>query len=143
MDNIGKRVQELILALGFNAVQFAESIEEDPDSLNKLMREMNISDNDPEHYLFSTQFNPGPEHCHERLFSKFWDRKVRKDLDLPMSLKFYSFKDTGITNMIRKYNDPIIARDQARHHDLSITNMYTPFDTMQANERIKADTGEF
>jgi integrase len=135
--------KSIIFVPGETAKNYKDAVVTIPDSLNKLMREMNISDNDPEHYLFSTGFNPGPVHCHERLFSKFWDRKVRKDLDLPMSLKFYSFKDTGITNMIRKYNDPIIARDQARHHDLSITNMYTPFDTMSANERIKNDTGEF
>jgi len=34
MDNIGTRIQELISALGLNAVQFAESIGEDPSKIS-------------------------------------------------------------------------------------------------------------
>jgi hypothetical protein len=96
-----------------------------------------------EYYLFSNGFKPGLNYCRPTLMSKYWDRYVRKALNLPMSLKFYSLKDTGITDMIRTHNDPLLARDQARHHDLSITNMYTPSDMKQANETIKNDNRKF
>ena len=114
-----------------------------PLSLNNFITEMGVMEYPSDFYLFSTGFKPGAEHAKEKQFSHYWERHVRKDLELPLSLKFYSLKDTGITDMIRKYNDPIIARDQARHHDLSITNIYTPFDLMQGNERIKSDLGTF
>lgn len=135
--------KSIIFIPGETAKNYKNGVVTIPEALKELIIEMKIMDNPPDHYLFSSGFKPGVKHEHERLFSKFWDRKVRKDLDLPMSLKFYSLKDTGITNMIRKYNDPLIARDQARHSDLSITAMYTPQESMQANERIKNDTGKF
>jgi hypothetical protein len=114
-----------------------------PEALNSLISEMGIMDYPGEYYLFSNGFKPGLNYCRPTLMSKYWDRYVRKALNLPMSLKFYSLKDTGITDMIRTHNDPLLARDQARHHDLSITNMYTPSDMKQANETIKNDNRKF
>ena len=114
-----------------------------PLALKSLIIELGVMEYPPNFYLFSAGFKPGAEHAKEKQFSHYWERHIRKDLELPLSLKFYSLKDTGITDMIRKYNDPIIARDQARHHDLTITNIYTPNDMMQANERIKNDPGKF
>ena len=114
-----------------------------PFSLKAFIEEMGVMNYPAEYYLFSAGFKPGEIRAEEKQFARFWERHLRKDLELPMSLKFYSLKDTGITDMIRKYNDPIIARDQARHHDLTITNIYTPSDLMQANDRIKNDTGIF
>ncbi len=60
-----------------------------------------------------------------------------------LNFKFNSLIDTGIINMIRRYNDPLIARDQARHCSLDITNIYTPHDMLVANEKIKNDTVKF
>jgi len=93
--------------------------------------------------LFSSGFKPGAKYCSPRFFDKYWGRYVRKALKLPLNFKFYSLKNTGITDMIRTHNDPLLARDQARHHDLSITNMYLPQDMMQANEAIKNDSRKF
>lgn len=38
-----------------------------------------------------------------------------KDLDLPSEYKFYSLKDTGITDLIKDRTDLLSIRDQARH----------------------------
>jgi integrase len=135
--------RSVIFIPGETAKNYKDAVVTIPESLNLLIREMGIMDYPGEYYLFSHGFKPGADHIRETLFSKYWDRYVRKALDLPLSVKFYSLKDTGITDMIRKYNDPLLARDQARHHDLSITNMYTPSDSMQGNERIKKDTSKF
>jgi integrase len=135
--------RSVIFIPGETAKNYKDAVVTIPESLNLLIREMGIMDYPGEYYLFSHGFKPGTDHIRETLFSKYWDRYVRKALDLPLTVKFYSLKDTGITDMIRKYNDPLLARDQARHHDLSITNMYTPSDTMQGNERIKKDTSKF
>jgi integrase len=135
--------RSVIFIPGETAKNYKDAVVTIPETLNALICEMGITDYPSDYYLFSHGFKPGEDHIRETLFSKYWDRTVRKALDLPMTLKFYSLKDTGITDMIRKYNDPIIARDQARHHDLSITNIYTPSDMMQGNERIKNDTRKF
>jgi integrase len=135
--------KSVIFIPGETAKNYKNAVVTMPEPLKNLMIEMKIMDFPEDYYLFSSDFNPGTKYCSPRFFDKYWDRHVRKDLKLPMSLKFYSFKDTGITNMIRKYNDPILARDQARHHDLSITNMYLPPDMMQANETIKNDSRKF
>ncbi|MEI6060695.1 MAG: tyrosine-type recombinase/integrase [Bacteroidota bacterium] len=135
--------KSVIFIPGETAKNYKDAVVTIPTTLNTLIREMGVLNNPPEYYLFSTEFKPGKAHIKETLFSKFWDRHVRKDLGLPLSLKFYSLKDTGITDMIRTYNDPLLARDQARHHDLSVTNMYTPSDTMRGNDRIKNDTSKF
>lgn len=50
--------------------------------------------------------------------------------------KFYSLKDNGITNMLRKC-DTITVRDQARHSDILMTDIYTPHDLQEANGLIK------
>jgi integrase len=114
-----------------------------PKDLISLISELRVLDANPEWYLFSDQCKPGKKWHDEKQFRDYWNLHVRADLKLPATIKFYSLKDTGITDMIRKYNDPIIARDQARHSDLSITNIYTPSDMMRANDRIKNDTGKF
>lgn len=135
--------RSVIFIPGETAKNYKDAVVTIPESLNTLIREMGLLDNPNDYYLFSHGFKPGTDRIRETLFSKYWDRYVRKALNLPLSVKFYSLKDTGITDMIRKYNDPLLARDQARHHDLSITNMYTPSDTMQGNERIKKDNSKF
>lgn len=132
-----------IFISGTTAKNYMDAVVTIPETLKSLLLEMKINEYPKNYYLFSGEFKPGKIHIRETLFSKYWDRYVRKALNLPLSLKFYSLKDTGITDMIRAYNDPLIARDQARHHDLSITNLYTPTDMKQANEKIKHDTRKF
>ncbi len=135
--------KRIIFIPGATAKNYKDGVVTIPEALFSLISEMRIMDSPPDYYVFSTGFLPGIKHESEGLFSHYWDRHVRKDLGLPLTLKFYSLKDTGITDMIRKYNDPLLARDQARHHDLSITNMYTPADSMHGNDRIRNDTSTF
>ena len=61
---------------------------------------------------------------------------VRKELGFSDRYKFYSLKDTGITNMLRANTDVLSVRDQARHSSILITDMYTPKDIKQANELL-------
>ena len=50
---------------------------------------------------------------------------MKKALELPAQYKFYSLKDTGITDLIRANTDLLSVRDQARHHSLQMTDLYT------------------
>lgn len=79
----------------------------------------------------------------EKQFRDYWNLHVRKDLRLPACYKFYSLKDTGITNMLRANTDPLSVRDQARHSSLLITNTYTPLDIKEANPLILKYRGVF
>lgn len=111
-----------------------------PANVIRLMIELRVFDNDDECFLFSDQFMPGKTEKSEKMFRDYWTRWVRKDLKFPASYKFYSLKDTGITNMLRKY-DNITVRDQARHADVLMTDRYTPHDLMVANDLIKNYVG--
>jgi hypothetical protein len=61
---------------------------------------------------------------------------IRQELRLPDTYQFYSLKDSGITQMIAMLNVSEV-RDQARHHSISITDVYTDRAKSDGNEHIK------
>lgn len=113
-----------------------------PTKVIHLMLELEIFNNPTNYYLFSENFKPGANPKHEKQFTEYWAHSIRKDLKFPDNYQFYSLKDTGITNMLRKY-DPITVRDQARHSDIKMTDKYTPHDIQQANKLIINHEGIF
>jgi hypothetical protein len=52
--------------------------------------------------------------------------KIRAELNFKAEYQFYSLKDTGITELFLLNVAVIKIRDQARHHDIKITETYTP-----------------
>lgn len=128
---------------GETAKNWKDGVVTMPKALIALIRELGIMKSDLEDFLFSNDFKPGTRYRRPKQFSNYWSEVVRPALGLSMDMKMYSLKDSGITDMIRHYKDPIIARDQARHYDLSITNIYTPQDTMAANPVIANDERKF
>lgn len=114
-----------------------------PQSVIDLITRLNITAYPPDYYLFSDGFKPGRKYRRTKQMNDYWSRVVRPALGVGLSVKLYSLKDTGITDMIRQYNDPITVRDQARHSNLAITNIYTPPDMLKANEIIRKDRREF
>lgn len=107
-----------------------------PDHIIRLMIELDIFSYPGHYYLFSDKMRPGDNWRDSKQYRDYWNHHVRKDLGLPVQYKFYSLKDTGITNMLRSNTDPISVRDQARHSSLLITNTYTPLDIKEANPLI-------
>ena len=107
-----------------------------PAKVIHLMIDLNIFNSPGEYYLFSDDFKPGKAERSEKMFRDYWRYHVRKDLGLSDKYKFYSLKDTGITNMLRHY-DVLSVRDQARHSSILMTDIYTPHDIQEANELIK------
>lgn len=92
-----------------------------------------------EDYVFSYRLKPGSEEIDPKHFRDHWDN-VRKALKLKSEWKFYSLKDTGITEMCDKNMASIAVRDQARHSSLAITDIYTRHKG-QANKDIIALDG--
>lgn len=113
-----------------------------PAKVIHLMVELCVFDFPNDYYLFSDRFKPGAHQRSEKQFRDYWAHHVRKPLRFPDKYKFYSLKDTGITNMLRHY-DVLSVRDQARHSSILMTDVYTPHDIQQANELIKNYDGNF
>ena len=62
---------------------------------------------------------------------------MRAALKLSDTYQFYSLKDTGITKMISLLNVAEV-RDQARHSNISITDVYTDRRNIDGNSHIKS-----
>ena len=107
-----------------------------PDCVLKLMVDLGVLNYPSDWYLFSDDFIPGVKYRSGKQFTDAWT-KVRKHFGWPEEYKFYSLKDTGITDMIRDNTDLLAVRDQARHHSLEMTNLYTPMESKEANETIR------
>ncbi len=94
-------------------------------------------------FLFSKNMRPGPDQANSDIFGKRWC-KHRSKKKWPSCWQFYSLKDTGL-NHLGNTAGVVIARDQARHSDVSTTNIYLGRDRLHAPEAAKkyiADLGE-
>lgn len=107
-----------------------------PMHVINLMLDLQVFQSPGNYYLFSDGFRPGRELRSEKNFRDYWARVLRKELGFSDRYKFYSLKDTGITNMLRANTDVLSVRDQARHSSILITDIYTPKDIKKANELL-------
>lgn len=76
-------------------------------------------------YVFSDHLGAGEMQLQPKKISDQWAR-MRKKLNFKETYQFYSLKDTGITKLFLMGIPTIKIRDQARHHDIKITETYTP-----------------
>lgn len=107
-----------------------------PSHVIRLMIDLNVFSYPSHYYLFSDRFSPGEARKSEKIFRDYWCRNLRKALGFSVRYKFYSLKDTGITNMLKANADVLSVRDQARHSSILITDIYTPKDIKEANKYI-------
>lgn len=105
-----------------------------PKNLIEMMIEMNIFSNPSTYYVFSEKFKPGAKMCHPRKFTEKWDA-VREELHFPKTYQFYSLKDTGITAIINNVGLNV-AKDQARHSSVAVTNAYASKEQMRAHPEL-------
>lgn len=130
-------IKEKVLHLyGDNTKNHNDAVLTLPDHVLKLMIDLKIFSYPSDYYLFSGNFMPGKDRKSEKQFRDYWQRYVRKNLKLTDRYKFYSLKDTGITNMLRANTDILTVRDQARHSSILITDRYTPKDIQSANSLL-------
>ena len=95
-----------------------------PKKVLKYALELGIFSAAGQDYVFSDWLRPGPNMIDPKIFRDHW-AKLRKPLHLKREWKFYSLKDTGITEMLDSKLASIEVRDQARHSSLAITEIYT------------------
>ncbi len=92
------------------------------DVLIKEMIRQNVFDHPSGDYLFSDGLKPGNTQIYFNKLRLEW-KKVREALRFPETYQFYSLKDAGIRDLANA-EGIVIARDQARHSDISVTNRY-------------------
>lgn len=110
------------------------------DELVKQMIDLKIFDNDTNDYLFSTGFKPGKKKITTRVLRDHFYR-MRDALKLPKTYVFYSLKDSGIRDLANAAGI-VVARDQARHADISTTNKYLCGSSLTVHEETKHFVGE-
>lgn len=111
------------------------------DALIKSMLDLNIFSNPGNYYLFGKGFKPSKEKVTTKVYRNYFN-KVREKLKFPDSYQFYSLKDTGIRDLANA-EGIVIARDQARHADVSTTNKYLKGSDMSVHEEVKHFEGNF
>ncbi len=88
-------------------------------ALEKHLQKAKVND-----FLFSEDWQTGKKPIAPKKISDEWV-KVRNILKLPREIQFYSLKDSGITDMFNAGIPNIKIRNQARHYDIKMTEIYT------------------
>lgn len=105
------------------------------DELVKLMLDLNTFKHDGNDYLFSTGFKPGKKKISTKIIRNQFYR-IRDAMRLPKTYLFYSLKDSGIRDLANA-EGIVVARDQARHADVSTTNKYLKGSALTVHEETK------
>ena len=87
-----------------------------------LMRQLGTLRAPKDWYIFSNRLRPGTVKLDSRAFRDRWAR-LRKRLGISKEYQFYSLKDSGIRDLANSAGI-VIARDQARHSSIAVTNKY-------------------
>ena len=111
-----------------------------PDAMLPWLQKLDL--NAPkDYYLFSYAgnyiFSPGRVRTCERKVAKYWSDIIRPALGWGLDLKFYSLKDTGITDMASAGVPLNLVKEQADHSSLEMTNIYMGDSGGKAHEQIR------
>ena len=110
-----------------------------PDDMMPAMRRLDLSHKD--WYVFgdhkaTDKFTPSDKLMCSRKIAKWWDTAVRPACGFGMDVKFYSLKDTGITNMLSKGVAINVVQHQADHSSVAMTAIYVG-NKPEANQQLK------
>ena len=111
-----------------------------PAVVLKMMLELGVFNAPSTYYLFGHEFLPSAERGTAKQYRDRW-AKVRKALGFPKSYKFYSLKDTGITDTVERVG-LVVAKDQARHSSIATTNRYIRKEQLTAHPELKNYEGK-
>ena len=105
------------------------------DKIIRLMVELETFSHSSDYYLFGADFKPSSDKADSRIFRDYFV-KLRQALGWPLNYQFYSLKDSGIRDLANA-EGIVVARDQARHSDISTTNRYLKGDSLTVHEETK------
>lgn len=95
-----------------------------PDVLVPLLEQINIQGQRPDHFVFSTNFEPGTKQEDSRHSGRWWER-LRKATGLSKDVTLYQLKHAGGEQLNRDGVSEVDLMNHFRHHDLSETSIYT------------------
>ena len=105
------------------------------DRIIKLMLDLEVFTHPSNHYIFGCGFMPSEKPMHtNNIRIKF--SQMREALGWPMDYQFYSLKDSGIRDLANSQGI-VVAKEQARHSDISVTNHYLEWRDRKVNEDTK------
>lgn len=112
--------------------------------IESLINDLGIMKKPKSWYIFSDPetLNPGTNKLYDAKFTKEF-AKVRKELKLPANMQLYSFRDTGIFEMLKSNVDDLSVMQHADHSSLDITSIYANHYDPNLNQIINAKTPEF
>lgn len=123
----------------FVSAEFSKNKRDGKVGLNeeiiKLMLDINLFKNPGDYYIFGDKFRHCKTAASSEIFRREW-KKVRKALKWSDDYQFYSLKDSGIRDLANA-KGIVIARDQARHTDISTTNKYLQGRDMPVHNETK------
>ena len=108
--------------------------------LVRLMVDLGVLTKPGEWYLFGDQMRTCPTKGSSEQFRRRW-LKIRKALKWGDEYQFYSLKDSGIRDLANSAGI-VVARDQARHSDISTTNHYLQGRDLPVREETKTFHGD-
>ena len=109
------------------------------DTLLKLMIELGVLSAPSSYFLFGKHFKPSLDRCNADQYNRRW-KKMREALGWGDEYQFYSLKDSGIRDLANEQG-VVVARDQARHGDVSTTNRYIQENSMLVHSEVKQFKG--
>lgn len=112
--------------------------------IEDLINELGIMKKPKSWYIFSDPetLSPGTNKLYDAKFTKEF-AKVRKELKLPANMQLYSFRDTGIFEMLKSNVDDLSVMQHADHSSLDITSIYANHYDPNLNQIINDKTPEF
>jgi integrase len=95
-----------------------------PPFLVEKLKKMELDRFPSTHYLISEKLEPGPRQIGTRRLDKHWT-KMRKRIGLPLEIKLYSYRDTGITDMKSDGNTNLFISSITGHLNSEEIETYT------------------
>ncbi|MCL1867758.1 MAG: hypothetical protein FWF72_02250, partial [Paludibacter sp.] len=93
-------------------------------------------------YIFGADLKPAKTKIGNGRFGYHW-RKLREALKLPATMQLYSFRDTGIYEMLKSGIDDLTVMQHADHSSLNITTIYANHADAQLIDKIRAGKMQF
>lgn len=113
-----------------------------PTVVVNLMRELGIDRHKGDDYVFGERMKCCAKIGNPKQFGRFWSRHVVCEGGIfpelgKYGVVFYSLKNSGITDMLARGIPSAVVRDQARHQDLSTTEIYGRTSQTKAPEGLR------
>ena len=107
------------------------------DKIVKFMIDLGVFQYPSDYFLFGPRVTrPSETRGESEMFRRQWNKWVRNGLGWDDCFQFYSLKDSGLRDLANS-EGIVIARDQARHTDVSTTNKYLQGRDSSVHEETK------